>query len=133
MKISLLIISSLLVFGGCSILPKAKPVEVRTIAEIPPMYHPPLPLEIQGVPVKWKVLTPEIMEEYLALVKEGKAPAMPYYALTTQEYENLSINMAEITRYTKNILSIVEFYRAYDKPKAEEESRLCHKYRKSKR
>jgi hypothetical protein len=122
MKISLLIISSLLVFGGCSILPKAKPVEVRTIAEIPPMYHPPLPLEIQGVPVKWKVLTPEIMEEYLALVKEGKAPAMPYYALTTQEYENLSINMAEITRYTKNILSIVEFYRAYDKPKAEEES-----------
>lgn len=122
MKISLLIISSLLVFGGCSILPKAKPVDVRTIAEIPPMYHPPLPLEIQGVPVKWKVLTPEIMEEYLALVKEGKAPAVPYYALTTQEYENLSINMAEITRYTKNILSIVEFYRAYDKPKADEES-----------
>ncbi len=119
MKISLLIISSLFVLGGCSILPKAQPVDVRTIVEIPPMYHPPLPLEIQGVPVKWKVLTPEIMEEYLALVKEGKAPAMPYYALTTQQYENLSINMAEITRYTKNILSIVEYYRNYDQPKKE--------------
>jgi|TARA_A100000171_G_C2128755_1_gene145249 hypothetical protein len=119
MKISLLIISSLFVLGGCSILPKAQPVDVRTIAEIPPMYHPPLPLEIQGVPVKWKVLTPEIMEEYLALVKEGKAPAMPYYALTTQQYENLSVNMAEITRYTKNILSIVEYYRNYDQPKKE--------------
>ena len=83
------------------------------------MYHPPLPLEIQGVPVKWIVLTPEIMEEYLALVKEGKAPAMPYYALTTQQYENLSVNMAEITRYTKNILSIVEYYRNYDQPKKE--------------
>lgn len=123
MKISLLIISSLFVFGGCSTLPKAKPVDVKTIAEIPPMYHPPLPLEIQGVPVKWKVLTPEIMEEYLALVKEGKAPAIPYYALTTQEYENLSINMAEITRYTRNILSIVEFYRDYDKPKEIKEPR----------
>ena len=119
MKISLLIISSLFVLGGCSILPKAQPVDVRTIVEIPPMYHPPLPLEIQGVPVKWKVLTPEIMEEYLALVKEGKAPAMPYYALTTQQYENLSVNMAEITRYTKNILSIVEYYRNYDQPKKE--------------
>ena len=119
MKISLLIISSLFVLGGCSILPKAQPVDVRTIAEIPPMYHPPLPLEIQGVLVKWKVLTPEIMEEYLALVKEGKAPAMPYYALTTQQYENLSVNMAEITRYTKNILSIVEYYRNYDQPKKE--------------
>ena len=119
MRISLLIISSLFVLGGCSILPKAQPIDVRTIAEIPPMYHPPLPLEIQGVPVKWKILTPEIMEEYLALVKEGKAPAMPYYALTTQQYENLSINMAEITRYTKNILSIVEYYRNYDQPKKE--------------
>ena len=119
MKISLLIISSLFVLGGCSILPKAQPVDVRTIVEIPPMYHPPLPLEIQGVPVKWRVLTPEIMEEYLALVKEGKAPAMPYYALTTQQYENLSVNMAEITRYTKNILSIVEYYRNYDQPKKE--------------
>ena len=119
MKISLLIISSLFVLGGCSILPKAQPIDVRTIAEIPPMYHPPLPLEIQGVPVKWKVLTPEIMEEYLALVKEGKAPAMPYYALTIQQYENLSVNMAEITRYTKNILSIVEYYRNYDQPKKE--------------
>ena len=119
MKISLLIISSLFVLGGCSILPKAQPIDVRTIAEIPPMYHPPLPLEIQGVPVKWKVLTPEIMEEYLALVKEGKAPAMPYYALTTQQYENLSVNMAEITRYTKNILSIVQYYRNYDQPKKE--------------
>ena len=119
MKISLLIISSLFVLGGCSILPKAQPVDVRTIAEIPPMYHPPFPLEIQGVPVKWKVLPPEIMEEYLALVKEGKAPAMPYYALTTQQYENLSVNMAEITRYTKNILSIVEYYRNYDQPKKE--------------
>ena len=119
MKISLLIISSLFVFGGFSILPKAQPIDVRTKAEIPPMYHPPLPLEIQGVPVKWKVLTPEIMEEYLALVKEGKAPAMPYYALTTQQYENLSVNMAEITRYTKNILSIVEYYRNYDQPKKE--------------
>ena len=119
MKISLLIISSLFVLGGCSTLPKTQPVEVRTIAEIPSMYHPPLPLEIQGVAVKWKVLTPEIMQEYLDLVETGKAPAMPYYALTTQQYENLSLNMAEITRYTKNILSIVEYYRNYDKSKKE--------------
>tara|TARA_R100000544_G_scaffold35539_1_gene22952 strand:- start:2541 stop:2912 length:372 start_codon:yes stop_codon:yes gene_type:complete len=118
MKISLpIVISLFIVLGGCSLLPKAQPVEVRTIAEIPPMYHPPLPMEIQGVNVKWKILTPDIMEEYLQLVKDGKASAMPYYALTTKEYQNLSVNLAEITRYTKNILSIVEYYREYDKPK----------------
>jgi len=115
-----IVISTFIVLGGCSLLPKTQPVEIRTIAEMPPMYHPPMPMEIQGVNVKWKVLTPEIMKEYLELVEVGKAPAMPYYALTTQQYENLSINLAEITRYTKNILSIVEYYRDYDKPKKED-------------
>ena len=110
------------IVSGCSILPKANPVEVKTIAELPPMYHPPLPTEMQLVDVKFEILTPELMEEYLALVKEGKAPAKPYYALTTQQYQNLSTNMAEITRYTNNILSIVAYYRAYDKKDEDEET-----------
>lgn len=125
MKNQLQIISFLilgLLISGCSILPKAKPVEVRTIAELPPMYHPPLPLEMQLVDVKFEILTPELMKEYLALVEEGKAPAKPYYALTTQQYENLATNMAEITRYTNNILSIVKFYRDYDKEENTEET-----------
>ena len=117
---SLVVITFLI--GGCSVLPKAKPIEVRTIAETPPMYHPPLPLEMQLINVKFEVITPEIMEEYLALVEEGKAPAKPYYALTTQQYKNLSNNMAEITRYINNILSIVKYYRDYDKPEKPEET-----------
>jgi len=56
------------------------------------------------------------------LVKEGKAPAKPYYALTTQQYENLSMNMAEIKRYTNNVLQIIKFYRDYDKEENAEES-----------
>ena len=115
-KKKLLIISlgALFAVSGCSLLPTAKPVDVNTIALPAPMYHPPLPMEIQATEVTFEVLTPEIMEEYLQLVKEGKAPAVAYYALTTQQYENLSMNMAEITRYTKNILAIVEYYREYD-------------------
>lgn len=115
-KKKLLIISlgALFAVSGCSLLPTAKPVDVNTIALPAPMYHPPLPMEIQATEVTFEVLTPEIMEEYLQLVKDGKAPAVAYYALTTQQYENLSMNMAEITRYTKNILAIVEYYREYD-------------------
>ena len=75
-------------------------------------------MEIQGVEVKFEVLTPEIVAEYLKLVEEGKAPAVAYYALTTKNYENLSMNMAEVTRYIKQILSIVEYCRNYDKDSA---------------
>jgi len=114
MKQLLISIFLLIAVSGCSLLP-VKPVDVNTIALPAPMYHPPLPIEIQAVDVKFEVLTPELMEEYLKLVKDGKAPAVAYYALTTKEYENLSMNMAEITRYTKNILAIIQYYRDYDK------------------
>ena len=64
MKQLLTSILLLIAVTGCSLLP-TKPVEVNTISLPAPMYHPPLPMEIQAVGVEWKVLTPEIMAEYL--------------------------------------------------------------------
>lgn len=107
---------------GCSMIPtQTKPVEVVTIAERPPMYHPPLPLELQLVDIDWEVMTPELMEQYLKDIEEGNAPRKAYYSLSSKDYENLSMNMAEITRYLKETLGIIEFYREYDKEEDEEE------------
>lgn len=106
---------SILLVGGCSLMPQTKPVEVKTIAMHAPMYHPPLPMEMQLTDVQFEILTPDTMTAYLGLIDENKAPRKPYYALTTKQYENLAMNMAEIKRYTKNILTIVKFYRDYDK------------------
>ena len=118
----LIAISLVILTTSCSMIPtQTKPIEVVTIAERPPMYHPPLPLELQMEDVDWEILTPEIMEEYLRLVEEGNAPRQAYYALTTKEYENLSMNMAEITRYIKETLGIVEFYREYDDDEEEDQ------------
>ena len=114
MKTCVIICLSLFL-ASCSFLDRVKPVQVKTIAERPPMYHPPLPSEISIQNVKFEILTPQIMKEYILLVEEGKAPRKPFYALTTQNYENLAVNMAEIKRYIKQILTIVEFYRNYDK------------------
>jgi len=117
MKI-LLTVSLVMLMAGCSLFPiggtRTKPVEVVNIEERPPMFHPPLPMEMQLVTVDWEILTPEILQEYLKLVEEGKAPRQAYYALTTKDYENISNNMAEIRRYTRDILAIVEYYRSLD-------------------
>jgi|TARA_R100001443_G_scaffold18794_1_gene29976 hypothetical protein len=99
-----------------------KPVEVITIAESIPMYHPPLPLEVQLVDVDWSVLTPELMQEYLLALEEGSAPRSAYYSLTTKEYENLSMNMAELKRYLKDSLHIIEYYREYDNEEESEDN-----------
>jgi hypothetical protein len=118
---SIILISCLFVIANCSMMPTAKPVEVVTIAEPVPLYHPPLPLEVGLVDIDWEILTPDLMKEYLENYENGSAPAIAYYSLTSKEYENLSMNMAEIKRYLRDTLSIVKYYRDYDKEDNEEE------------
>ena len=121
MKLSLLLI--LLLVSGCSILgsgrdiPEVKPVEVVTVVKKAPMYHPPLPNNIDSVPVEWTVLNAELMQEYLNDYEEGNAPTNVWYSLTSKGYENLSFNMAEVKRYLRQVLNIVEYYKNLDEEK----------------
>ena len=125
MKLSLLLI--LLLISGCSIfgssrdIPEVKPVEVVTVVKKAPTYHPPLPNEIDPVPVEWTVLNPELMQDYLDDLNEGNAPTNVWYALTTKGYENLSTNMAEVKRYLRQVLSILKYYRDLDEEVSNED------------
>jgi hypothetical protein len=117
----LLLLVALLLVSGCSMLgsgrdiPEVQPVEVVTVVKKAPMYHPPLPNNIDPVPVEWTVLNAELMQEYLDDLNEGNAPTNVWYALTTKGYENLSTNMADVKRYLRQVLSIVKYYRESDK------------------
>jgi len=125
MKLSLLLL--LLLVSGCSMLgskrdiPQVKPVEVVTIVKKAPMYHPPLPNNISAVPIEWTVLNPELMQEYLDDLNEGNAPTNVWYALTTKGYENLSMNMAEVKRYLRQVISILKYYRELDAEQPDED------------
>ena len=125
MKLSLLLL--LLLVSGCSMLgskrdiPEVKPVEVVTIVKKAPMYHPPLPNNISVVPIEWTVLNPELMQEYLDDLNEGNAPTNVWYALTTKGYENLSMNMAEVKRYLRQVISILKYYRELDAEQPDED------------
>ena len=123
MKILIFLI--LLLVSGCSILgssrdiPKVKPIEVVTVVQKAPTYHPPLPNQIDPVPVEWTVLNPELMQGYLDDLNEGNAPTNVWYALTTKGYENLSTNMAEVKRYLRQVLSILKYYKELDEEEPE--------------
>lgn len=66
----------LLTCSGCSLVgnkpyvPETKAVEVVTITKPAAVYHPPLPNKVKTKPVEWKVLTPQIMDEYLTDLKK---------------------------------------------------------------
>ena len=113
-----LVLLILILYNGCSWQgsegPSVEPIEVRTL-EIPaPRYHPPLPSQVSFTEVKWKVLTPNTMEQYLADLEAGEASVSAYYGLTTQGYENLSNNIADLKRYLSQLKSIVKYYREID-------------------
>ena len=124
-SMKILLFLTLLLVSGCSILgssrdiPEVKPVEVVTVVKKAPIYHPPLPNQINPVPVEWTVLNPELMQEYLDDLNEGNAPTNVWYGLTTKGYENLSTNMAEVKRYLRQVLSILKYYRELDDQETE--------------
>jgi hypothetical protein len=108
-------------FGGFQPKPEIKSVEVVTIEKPAPVYHPVLPPEVSFLPVQWRVLTPDVMEEYVTDLKAGEAPTNVYYGLTVKGYENLSFNMSDIKRYLRQILNIVDYYQDLTKNEEKED------------
>jgi len=115
---NLILISLSVALASCSMLQSVKPVQVKTISERSPIYHPPLPYRMSLSKVDWEVMTPTTMQEYLDNLQSGNAPKRAFYSLSSKEYENLSMDMAEITRYTKDILNIIKYYRELDQREA---------------
>ncbi len=119
LRISLVLL--LATCSGCALLgsdpyvPEVKQVEVVTITKPAAVYHPPLPNKVNTKPVEWTVLTPTIMSEYLTDLEKGEAPTNVYYGISPTGYENLSVNMAELKRYIRQVLSIVDYYKKLDK------------------
>jgi len=121
-----LVLISLLWLQGCSSLgklavPEVKPVEVVTITKPAPMYHPPLPEAIIPAEVEWTVLNPSVMRQYIENYDAGDAPAVAYYGLSSQGYENLANNFADIKRYIRQALNIVQYYRENDPTRKKEQ------------
>jgi len=122
MKKLAILLSLAVVASSCSMMgDRVKPVSVTTIAKQQPMYHPPLPMEVQMDPVDWEILTPDSMKLYLDNLEKGEAPKRAFYTLSSKEYEHLSMDIADLTRYITEILGIVRFYRDYDKPEEEKD------------
>ena len=126
----LLVLSSAILLGGCSTLgnlfsspavPQVAPVEIVTIREPAPMYHPPRPESVNPAEVEWIVLNPTVMRQYIENYDAGDAPAVAYYGLTSQAYENLANNLADIRRYIRQTLNIIQYYRENDPARDEED------------
>ncbi len=99
-----------LLLAGCSETTKVfdKPVLVERAELIVPPVNP-----IAQSDVKWVVITPE---NYSAKMQElsGRGDVV-LYALTSQGYQALSLNVAEMRKYIQQQNAVIAAYRDYYK------------------
>lgn len=115
---SLLLVTSLLLISGCSTFtPEPKVVTVTKTIErtIPTVPHPK---QVQLNDVKIYVVSKENYEEFVADF-EAKNGGDAYIAISVKDYENLSLNFAELRRYIEQQKQIILYYEEAVKPTEE--------------
>ncbi len=114
----MILLTSLILLGGCSLLPPPKVVTVtKTVKTEVPIVIRPKQVQLNDVKiyVVAKVNYDEFVKEYAK--KNG---ADSYIALSVKDYENLALNFAELRRYIEQQKQIIVYYETAVTPKKEE-------------
>ena len=97
----------LLLISGCSLIPREVQVQTKIVErQIPIQGHP------KGVtmyPVTFYAVTEQNYEEFKEKFKNENADLV-FFALSVPDYENLSLNMAELKRYIDQQKTIIIYY-----------------------
>ena len=106
---------------GCSLMPEPKVVTVtKTVKTQVPIQARPKQVQLNDVKI-WvvsKVNYEEFIKEYAK--KNG---GDSYIALSVKDYENLSLNFAELRRYIEQQKQIIVYYEKALSPKQKEEGK----------
>jgi hypothetical protein len=92
---------------GCSLF--NRDISVTAEVETIPFLHPAPPNSMIMKEVEWTVLNEALLRELVNSIGEGQQIAL--FVLTAQGYENISSNMAEITRFIKDQGAIILYYK----------------------
>lgn len=121
LKKYLILFGTTLLLSSCSLLKPAPPqIEIKTVEVPVPIQHPSPPAPIELESVNWYVVSPKNLEEFLDRIeKEGNGV---FFAMTVDDYENMSFNMQEIRRWINQTKQILVYYRNLDTKSKEAEA-----------
>ena len=100
---------------GCSGLTKEPQIQTVTKTERIEVPIIQRPKAVQLNDVKIYVVTPENVEEFIADYK-AKNGTDAYIAISVKDYENLSLNIAELRRYIEQQKEVIVYYEEAVKP-----------------
>ena len=111
----MMLVVVLLIFSGCSTFKSEKQVEVITQEIEKPKLNLDVVEPLDLKPIKWIVITREnVAQVFSEIEQEGKSVAL--FALDTDTYEILAINMEDIKRYILTKNQILIKYKEYYEP-----------------
>ncbi len=95
---------ALVLLSACSAVPPVLSVLTTALQMDRPEERPPLPnpRPIEQRELRWKVLTPETLP---------KNDDWVYFGITPRDYEDLSLNQAEVLRFVREVMWRLRYYR----------------------
>jgi len=114
----MILLSSLILLGGCSLMPSKVVTVTKTVKTEVPIVTRPKQVQLNDVKiyVVAKANYAEFVKEYAK--KNG---ADSYIALSVKDYENLALNFAELRRYIEQQKQIIVYYENAVAPEKKED------------
>lgn len=108
MNSKLILVSSLLLLtSGCASVEPQVVLKTDYVVKDIPIQPQPKPVNLHRV--KWYAVTPENMDEFLARFEEESGINV-FFAVSVPDYENLSLNVAELRRYINQQKALIVYY-----------------------
>ena len=105
----LLVSLSLLLLSSCTKAPEPTIITVPEIIEKDiPIVERPKGLSLTSP--YFHVVTSENLEEFIDKFQKQNGSELVFYAISVRDYENLSLNLAELRRYIEQQQAIIVYY-----------------------
>jgi hypothetical protein len=70
------------------------------------------PEGVRMLPVTFRVVTADTLESFITELRASQGGATPVFiAISTRDYENMSLNLAELRRYIEQQQAVTVYYR----------------------
>lgn len=76
------------------------------------------PTPVQMMPVNLRVVTPDNLTDFLTQMREDQSNInFVFVAMQMRDYENLTLNLAELRRYIEQQQAVITYYRGQTAPR----------------
>jgi hypothetical protein len=108
----LTILSITAILTGCSETDSNRGIKIQSAPIKIDIAKTADPAAVNMLPVHFRVVNKDNFDSFISTISKQQNTTQPVFiAITTQDYENLSLNLADLRRYIEQQQSVIIYYR----------------------